>query len=335
MQGSSSVVGKVRALHRVCSQVMQLLAAAIAGALSSVTALAQAADWPNRVVTVIGPFAPGGNNDIMARLASEFLSTELKQRFIVENRVGAGGAVAAAHVAQSAPDGYTLLFGASPQIGLVPFIQKVAYDPIKDFAPVSAFGSGPFVLAVNSSSESKTTEQFIAHAKGRQINYGSAGIGSVGHLSAALFVKLNGIAASHVPFRGGAPALVALLGGHIDMYFGSASEILPQAEEGKVRILGVAAEQPLKQMASVPIIKGTAIPTWNGFLAPAKTPKEIVDKLARAVIAATRDPGVVAQLQKLGIEPNGTTPEEFAEWIRRDQPQFDAAIVAAQLKKEQ
>ena len=334
MQTSSNIVAAPQKLPRPCRSIALLVAAALCSALPSTKALAQGTDWPSRVVTVIGPFAAGGNNDIMARMASEFMSAMLKQRFIVENRVGAGGALAAAHVAQSPPDGYTLLFAASPQIGLVPYIQKVTYDPIGDFTPVSAFGSGPFVLAVNASIEPRTTDDFIAYAKGRTINYGSAGHGSVGHLSAALFVKLNGITASHVPFRGGAPALVALLGGHIDMYFGNASEILPQAQEGKVRILGIAAEQPLKQMANIPVIKGTAIPTWNGFLAPAKTPKAIVDKLASAVIAATKDPGIIAQLQKLGIEPNGTTPEEFTEWIRRDQPQFDAAIAAAQLKRE-
>lgn len=310
-----------------------LVATLLAAGFGNSNANAQGGDWPSRVVTVIGPFAAGGNNDIMARLASEFLSNEFKRRFVVENRVGSGGALAAAYVAQSAPDGYTLLFAASPQIGLVPYIQKVNYDPVKDFVPVSAFGSGPFLLAVNAAIEPKTTEEFIAYAKGRNINYGSAGIGSVGHLSAALFVKLTGISASHVPFRGGAPAIVALLGGHIDMYFGNASEILPQAQDGKLRILGAAAEQPLGQLPHVPVIKGTAIPTWNGFLAPAQTPKAVVDKLAKAIIAATKDPGIVSQLQKLGIEPNGTTPEEFAEWVRRDQPQFDAAIAAAQLKK--
>jgi tripartite-type tricarboxylate transporter receptor subunit TctC len=193
-------------------------------------ALTQSVDWPSRPVAVIGPYAAGGNSDIMARLASQWLSERLNQRFVVENRVGAGGALAATYVAQAAPDGYTLLFAASPQIGLVPYVQKVNYDPIKDFVPISAFGSGPFMLAINAAIPAKTVEEFVAYAKSRAINYGSAGIASVGHLSAALFVANNKLNATHVPFRGGGPAMIALLGGQIDMYFGNASEIIPNAE---------------------------------------------------------------------------------------------------------
>ena len=314
--------------------MMGLLIAFFAVSLAPAPALAQAIDWPARTVTVIGPYAAGGNSDIMARMLSQRLSEELKQRFIVENRVGAGGATAAAHVAQSAPDGYTVFFAASPQIGLVPYVQKVTYDPRKDFAPVSAFGSGPFVLAINAAIPSLTVAEFVNYAKARQINYGSAGIASVGHLSGALFVSRNGLDAVHVPFRGGGPAMIALLGGQIDMYFGNASEIIPHAESGKVRILGVAAEQPIKQLPNVPPIKGNAVPTWNGLFVPAKTPKPIIDKLAEHAIAAAKDPEIIAQLRKLGIEPHGTTPEEFAEWMKRDQPLFDAAIKAANLKPE-
>jgi tripartite-type tricarboxylate transporter receptor subunit TctC len=305
----------------------------VAVLLIPVAAQAQATDWPNRPVTLIGPYAAGGNNDIMARLASQYLSTRLGQRFVVENRVGAGGSLAATHVAQAAPDGYTVLFAASPQIGLVPYVQKVNYDPIRDFVPVSAFGSGPFVLVINEAIPARTTEEFVTYARSRQINYGSAGIASVGHLSGALFVARNNLNATHIPFRGGGPAMIALLGGGIDMYFGSASEIVPHAESGKIRILGVAAERPIKPLPSVPVIKDYAVPTWNGFFLPARTPKAIVDKLAMHVIAATRDPVVMEGLLKLGIEPNGTTPEVFAEWIRNDQPRFDAAIEAAKLRQ--
>jgi tripartite-type tricarboxylate transporter receptor subunit TctC len=311
--------------------------AALLGVLDVIAhcVLAQTGDWPSRPVTVIGPYAPGGNNDVMARLASQWLSENLNQRFVVENKVGAGGALAATYVAQSAPDGYTLLFAASPQIGLVPYVQKVNYDPIKDFVPISAFGSGPFMLAINAAIPAKTAEEFVAYAKARPINYGSAGIASVGHLSAALFVAHNKLNATHVPFRGGGPAMIALLGGQIDMYFGNASEIIPNAENGSIRILGVAADRPLRQLPQVPVIKDNAVPTWNGFFAPAKTPRPIVDKLAQSIIAATRNPAITASLLKLGIEPNGITPEEFADWIKKDETQFNAAIEAAQLKQQQ
>jgi tripartite-type tricarboxylate transporter receptor subunit TctC len=290
-------------------------------------------DWPTKTVTVVVPFAAGGNTDVMARMASSHVSNALKQTFVVENRVGAGGALAAAYVAQAAPDGYTLLFGAAPQIAVVPRIQKVNYDPHKDLVPVSVFGTGPFILAINAATPAKTMQEYVAWAKARKTTYGSGGTGSIGHLSGALFVARSGVDSVHVPFKGGAPAVTALLGGQIDMYFGNASELIPQAETGKLRILGVATDKRMQQLADVPTISelfpNFSLNSWNGFLAPAKTPQAIVDRLAKHVIAAARDFAIVAQLQKLGIEANGTTPQEFVAQIAREQPQFDAAIKAA------
>ena len=292
-------------------------------------------DWPTKTVTVVVPFAAGGNTDVMARMASKHLSEALKQTFVVENRVGAAGAIAATFVAQAAPDGYTLLFGAAPQIAVVPKIQPVKYDPHKDLAPVSVFGTGPFILAINAATPAKTMREYVAWAKARKGNYGSGGTGSIGHLSGALFVARAGIDALHVPFSGGAPAVSALLGGQIDMYFGNASELIPQAQAGKLRILGVATDKRMQQLPDVPTISelfpNFSLNSWNGFLAPARTPQAIVDKLAKYAIAAARDPANVAQLTKLGIEANGTTPQEFVAQIAREQPQFDAAIKAANL----
>jgi tripartite-type tricarboxylate transporter receptor subunit TctC len=298
---------------------------------------AQGTDWPTKTVTVVVPFAAGGNTDVMARMASQRLSTELKQNFLVENRVGAAGALAAAYVAQAAPDGYTLLFGAAPQIAVVPRIQKVNYDPLKDLVPVSVFGTGPFILAINAAIPAKTMQEFVAYGKGRKLNFGSGGTGSIGHLSGALFVARAGLDSVHVPFKGGGPAMAALIGGQIDMYFGNASEIIPHAESGKVRILGVATDKRMQQLPNVPTISelfpNFALNSWNGFLAPAKTPPAIVDKLAKQVIAAARDSAIVAQLAKLGIEANGTTPQAFVAQIAREQPQFDAAIKAANMSQ--
>jgi tripartite-type tricarboxylate transporter receptor subunit TctC len=299
-------------------------------------AWAQAQDWPTRAVSVVVPFDPGGNTDVMARMASAKLAAELKQPFVVENRVGAAGAIAATYVAQSAPDGYTLLFGAAPQFAVIPKIQKVNYDPVNGFVPVSIFGTGPFILAIKAAIPARTIEEFAAYGKGRPLNYGSGGVGSIGHLSGALFVARAGLDAVHVPYRGGAPALSALLAGQVDMYFGNASELIPHADGGKIRILGVATEQRMAQLSAVPTISEVyanfALSSWNGFLAPARTPQAIIERLARLVIAATRDRSIIEQLDRLGITPNGTTPEEFAAQIKREQPQFDAAIDAAKLK---
>ncbi len=310
-----------------------VLAATLAGGVVQ----AQTTDWPARTVTVVVPFAAGGNTDIMARLASQKLSEVFKQSFVVENRVGAGGAIAASHVLQAAPDGYTLFFAAAPQIAVLPNVQKVNYDPNKDFTPVSIFGTGPFILAIGSAIPAKTIPEFVEHAKKSRLNYGSGGAGSVSHLSGALFVARAGLDAVHVPFRGGAPAMTALLGGQVDMYFGNAADIIPHVESGKARIIGVAADKRMKQLPDVPTVSeiypNFSLSAWNGFLVSSKTPRAIVDKLAREVIAATKDPAVVEQLTKLGIEPNGTTPEEFAAQIAREQPQFDIAIKAANLNQ--
>jgi tripartite-type tricarboxylate transporter receptor subunit TctC len=315
-----------------------LLPFVLATALASGAAQAETADWPSRTVTVVVPFAAGGNTDIMARLASRKLSETLKQNFVVENRLGAGGAIAATYVAQAAPDGYTLFFAAAPQIAVVPNVQKVNYDPQKDFTPVSIFGTGPFILAISTAIPAKSIPEFVAYAKGRQINYASGGVGSISHLSGALFVARAGLDAVHIPFRGGAPAMTALLGGQVEMYFGNAADIIPQVESGKARIIGVAADKRMKQLPDVPTVSETypdfSLSAWNGFLVPSKTPRAIVDKLAKEVIAATRDSAVIEELTKLGIEPNGTTPDESAAQITREQPQFDLAIKAANMKEQ-
>ena len=303
------------------------------------TANAQGTDWPTRSVTVIVPFAAGGNTDIMARIASQKLADEFKQPFVVENRVGAGGAIAANYVAQVAPDGYTLFFAASPQIAVVPNVQKVNYDPIKDFTAVSVFGTSPFILAISTEIAAKTVPEFVEYAKRRKLNYASGGTGSVSHLSGALFVARAGLDSVHIPFRGGAPAMTALLGGQVDMYFGNAADIIPHVESGKARIIGVATAKRMSQLPDVPTVGETypdfSLSAWNGFLVPSKTPKAIVDKLAKQVIAAAKDPAVISQLTKLGIEPNGTTPEEMTAQIAREQPQYDIAIKAAEMKPPQ
>jgi tripartite-type tricarboxylate transporter receptor subunit TctC len=336
MPGGFDVQNSISAMgHRCTGRNLSLLAGLVLAAASSSGIARAQTDWPARTVTIVVPYAAGGNTDIMARMASQKLTEAFKQSFIVDNRVGAGGALAANYVAQAAPDGYTLFFAAAPLIAVLSKVQKVNYDPHRDFIPVSIFGTGPFILAINSAIAARNIPEFVAYARSNKINYGSGGTGSVGHLAGALFVARGGFDAVHIPYRGGGPAMTALLGGQLDMYFGNAAEIIPQVESGKVRIIGVAAQSRMKQLPDVPTVSETypdfSLSSWNGFLVPARTPRVIVDKLAREVIAASRDPAVVSQLTKLGIEPNGTTPEEFAAQIVREQPQFDLAIKAANL----
>ena len=315
-----------------------LVAFTVSAAFASASAHAQVAEWPSRTVTVVVGISAGGSTDLMARIASKKLSEDLNQTFVVENRVGGGGIVAATHVGRSAPDGYTLFFAASPHIAVVPRISTVSYDPLAELAPVSAFTNGPFILAIRPSIPAKTVVEFVEYAKTNKLNYGSSGIGSVTHLSSALFLSRAGIEGTHVPFRGGDQAMAALLGGQIDMYYSPAANVMPYAGTGQLTLLVVATPQRMKQLPDVPAIgeffPNAVLTSWNGFFAPAKTPKPIVDKLAKHVIAAARDPDIVAHLTKLGVEPAGSTPEEFAAQIKREQPLFDAAILTAKLKRE-
>ena len=303
--------------------------------------LAPAQTWPQRPVRVIVPFPAGGSSDIQARIVSERLSAAFSQQFLVENRVGAGGAIAAEFVARSRADGYTLFWSATPQISVLPLVQKVSYDPLKDFAPISIVGTNPFILSVPVSLPVKNLKEFIDYVKARpgQLSYASPGTGTVGHLTPALFLARAGLRMTHVPYKGGTQAAVDLVGGQVHMYFGPPSDSIQHAKSGKITLLAVSSEKRLLQFPDLPAIAeffpGFRTVVWNGLLAPAGTPREIVDRLAQEVVKATREPGVIERLNKVGVDPLGNTPAEFAELIKNDAPLWRDAVDAAGIKQEQ
>ena len=306
--------------------------------VSAGSALAQA--WPQRPVRVIVPFAAGGNTDQQARITADRLSVTLGQPFVVENRVGAGGAIAAEFVARSLADGYTLFFAATPPISVVPLLQKVGYDALKDFAPVSIVGTNPFVLGITASIPAKTVKEFVDYVKLRpeQINYSSGGTGSIGHLSGALFAQRAGLKMTHIPYKGGGPAVADLVAGQVQMYFGNAAELIQHSKSGKITLLGVSSERRFPQLPELqPIAElypGFRTITWNGYLAPAATPREIVDRLATEIAKAVREPATAARLVAIGVDPVGNTPAEFAELIRNDGALWRSAVQAAGIKPE-
>jgi tripartite-type tricarboxylate transporter receptor subunit TctC len=319
---------------------LRALSAAACGL--GVTALlvcaAQASDWPARPITAVVPYAAGGNTDTMARIVSERLAARLGQPVIVENIAGASGAIGAGRVAHAAPDGHTLLFASASQIIIAPLVQKVGYDPQKDFVPVGIFGAGPFILAVKPSLPVATFHELIAYAKDNpgKLNYASAGPGGIIHLATALLASQAGIDIAHVPYKSGAPALNGLLTGEIDLYFGNASELLQQASGGRVRLLAVSSAARLPQLPDLPTIgeffPGFLVTSWNGLLAPAGTPQPIVRLLAQETRDAAKDPAIADRLLKLGIEPSGAGPDEFAEVIRAERQFYRAAAKAAGIK---
>jgi tripartite-type tricarboxylate transporter receptor subunit TctC len=306
-------------------------------ALGAASAAAQS--WPQRPVHVIVPFVAGGNTDSQARIVAERLNALLGQPFVVENKVGAGGAIAAEFVAKSLPDGYTLFFAASPQFSL-PLVQKVNFDPFKDFAPISIVGTNAFVLGVHMSVPVNTVKQFVDYVKARpgQLNYASAGAGTTTHLTAALFLARAGLQMTHVPYKGGAQAVADLVGGQVQMYFGNASELMQHSQSGKIRLLAVSSAQRTPQLPDVPAIAetypGFATGTWNGFLAPTGTPQAIIERLAREVAKVVQEPATAERLRKIGVEPLGNTPAQFNALVQREAPVWRDAVKAAGIKAD-
>ena len=286
---------------------------------------AWAQEWPQKPVKIIVPFAPGGNTDSIARVIGQRLSETLGQLFVIENKPGANGAIAAEFVARSPADGYTLFLAAAPQIATLPLLTKTSYDPVKDFDPVSNIGSNPFVLTVNSDFPAKTLKDFVERirAEPNKISYASGGNGSLGHLTMALFLKRAGLEMIHVPYRGGGPAIADTVAGHIPVYFANLSEALPHAAGGKIRLLAVSGAKRSAQIPDVPTVSESGFPgfqslTWNGILAPVGTPKDIVHRLAHEVSLAVKDPVIVKSLSNLGVDPLGEQPAQFAATIATD-----------------
>jgi tripartite-type tricarboxylate transporter receptor subunit TctC len=310
---------------------------AVALAISS----AQAQVWPSKPVTVIVPFAAGGNTDGIARMISQRLSDAFGQPFVVENKGGAGGALAADFVARAEPDGYTMFVTAVPVLAIVPKMMKVKYDPILHFAPISNIASNPFVLVVDNNLPIKSVAELVAYVRERKggVSYASAGHGSLMHLSMVLFLKQAGIEMTHIPYKGNSPALSDVIAGHVPVMFSNLSDALPQITSGTLRPLAVSGSKRAAQIPNVPTVAESGYPnfntlTWNGLVAPAGTPKDILEKVAKEVAAATRDPKFAEKLAGYGVDPLGNTPEEFSRMIAADVAIWAGALEAAGIKPQ-
>jgi tripartite-type tricarboxylate transporter receptor subunit TctC len=284
---------------------------------------AQAA-WPERPVTIVVPFTAGGITDVLARATAERLQTALKQPFIVENLPGGAGILSADHVLRARPDGYTLLFTPIFQITMAPFTHKVTFDPVKDFKPVAAVAASPFVITVGGGVPANNLAEFIAYVKAQpgKIPYGTAGSGSLTHVSSAVFLRSAGLDMIQVPYKGLGQAFTDLLGGQIAMMSASPVELKPYLNSGKMKPLAVTGAKRSKQLPDVPTIletlKSPPVITINGLVAPAQVPQEVIDTLSRVIIAAEKSPEFVERIDRLGAEPIINTPTEFAKIIADD-----------------
>jgi len=297
--------------------------------------------WPQRPIRLLVPFPPGGNTDGIARITAERLSQALGQSVVVENRAGGNGAIAADALVKAAPDGYTLMMAAMPVLAILPAISKTSFDPLRDFVPISIVGSNPFVMAVHKSVPASNVREFAEFIRKNpgKFNYASGGSGTVSHLSAALFAKRANLDMAHVSYKGGGPAVVDLLGGQVQMYFGNLSELAPHTAGGQIRIIGVSSLQRAKQLPEVPTVAesgfaGFKTLTWNGLVAPAGTPATVVNRVAAAVKDMLNSPETVARLQQMGVDPIGDTPAQFADTLKADLATWSEAARASNLKIE-
>jgi tripartite-type tricarboxylate transporter receptor subunit TctC len=319
-----------------------LLAATLAAAALAAVVSAAAQDYPNRAITLVVPYAAGGGNDVMARIVGEKMSRTLGQQIVVENRPGAGGAVATRAVAKSAPDGYTLVIGGTGSLAVNPSLYANAgYDPRKDFAPVGLIGTSAMIVLVHPSVPAKSISELVALAKQDpgKLNYASAGIGSGIHLAAELFATMAGVKLTHIPYKGTGPALSDLIGGHVSIYFSSLPSAIGIAKEGKVRPLAVTGAKRSDIFPDLPTVAEAALPGYEavlryGIVAPAGTPRAVIDKLNAALRAALADPDTKARMARDGTEPVPSTPEQYAADIDREETKWSDVVRKSGAKAE-
>ena len=300
-----------------------------------------ATNWPKKPVRLVLPYPPGGSADAISRLIALYLTPLLGQQVLVDNRPGANGAIAAEAVAHSPADGYTLFFTPVAQLAIVPLLMKTRYDPIKDFVPISIVTTNSLVLTVGSNVPAKNLREFVDYARQSNgtLQFASSGDGGIPHLTAVMFFNRAGVNLIHVPYKGNAQILNDIMGGHVPCYFANLPEILPLVGKSGLRFLGQTGEERAPQLPDVPTIAEQGYPgfkslTWGGVVAPAGTPKAIVDRLAELLIAFTKDPAIMAKMTTLGIGLVGSTPKQFEETLRADMASWAEAVRASGLKVE-
>ena len=296
-------------------------------------------DYPTRPVQMIIPFSAGGPTDIVGRVMGAKMSELLGKQFVVENRTGAGGNIGAEAVAKASPDGYTILMATVSTNAINPGLYRnIPYDAVRDFAPLGRVGVTPTLLLVHPSMPATDVKTLVALIKANpgKYNYGSSGLGSILHLCGEEFKSLaGGLDITHVPYKGSAPMDTDLMGGQITMAFDATPTALPLAKSGKLRALGAGMAKRLAAMPDLPTLQEQGLPafecyTWNALLAPARTPKPIVDKLNTAINKALADPAVSTALEKAGIDPTpGSTPETTAEFVKTELAKWSPIIKAS------
>jgi tripartite-type tricarboxylate transporter receptor subunit TctC len=298
---------------------------------------AQAA-FPERTITIVVPTAPGGANDAMARVVGQAMSAILKQTVIVENKAGANGAIASEFVMRAAPDGYTLMLGYVATHAMNPSLQKLRYDPVKDFEPVGMIGSSATLMVVNPGVKANNAKEVVALLKATpdKISYASAGNGTAPHFAAEMFKLATGTSMVHVPYKGSAPAITDTMGGQTQVMFPSLFTAMPYVKAGKLKAMGVAGEKRSALMPEVPTLKeqgiaGVDVSKWYAIFAPAKTPRPVIDQLNKALNQALSDKTVIQRLEAHGAEVSTMTPDQLRSYVQQEQVKWKKVVQAARL----
>ena len=321
---------------------MRFILPLVACSLATLSLAASAQTFPNKAIQIVVPSTPGGSVDNISRVIGAELATRLGQPVIIVNRAGAGGSLAAESVAKSPADGYTLIMGTVSSFATnVSLREKMRYDPVKDFAPVSLVATQNLILLINPTIAAKSVKELIALAKQQpgKLSFASAGVGTGSHLSGELFKMLAQIEMLHVPYKGVAPAMVDVMGTQVSMTFGSIMSSLPHIKDGKLRPLGVTSLTRAPAAGDLPTMNEAGVKdyeseTWYGLLAPSGTPPEVVNRLSREVAAILKLPEVARKLEGEGVETKGSTPQEFGRFIQTEIVKWSKVIKAAGIKPE-
>ena len=316
------------------NQMLKKLAIAIALASLCLAQLARAADYPTRPVTLVVAFTPGGPSDVLSRIVGRQLERILGQTFVIDNRPGGGGNIAAEVVAHATPDGYTLLMGNNSILATNGALyKKLNYDAEKDFAPISMIGTQPNILVVNPDLPVHSLADLIALAKANpgKLNYANSGFGAAAHLSAELFKSAAHVDIVAVSYKGAAPALLDVIAGHVQMMFATSASVIGHIKSGALRPLAVTTLKRTPLMPELPTVAELGLPgfdatTWHGLVAPAGTPKDVIATLNRATVQALADPDARRALGDLGVDIVGDTPQEFGAYIASEIPKWTAVV---------
>ena len=319
-----------------------LMLAAVLAAAGWTSAPALAQGYPNKSITLVVPYGPGGSTDLLARTLAQKMSESMGQTIIVENRAGAGGMIGSDLVARAAPDGYTLILGTGATHGIVKFTNKaVPYDPVKDFTALTEAVQVPIVLAVHSSVPANNAKEFVDYVRKNpgKVSFGSSGTGSPHHLAGELLKQITGIDMVHVPYKGAGQAVQDLIGGQIPAIFTTLSTAIPQMRAGKIKVLGLVEEKRQPSAPEIPTIgesvPGYAMPrSWLGFFGPAGLPAPTVKRLNAELLKALHAPDTRAKLEAAGMPVNGTAAEEFAAVVKDDIEMYRKIATAAGIKPE-